>query len=417
MTIENAIRPGCQTPGRSISPPVRDVRRLSRRLVDHLAGSVPPFTTLKAEVMAGDVAALVRVCVEWSIQRMNGEDHPVPTERINAAAAKWAKDSVPIDAVLHAVHAGFKAGLDLLFARTEPTGSGDIVDGAGAALELLNLITSTVSKAYVREHRAGVAEHHTAVHTLTSALLGGHATSKMARECGIQIAAEYFVLAVSLPSHPDESHPRLDPHVVARRKLRRVQAALADQFGDTALSLLSVDGGTILVPATACAESELDEMVRKLSEAALVPIRATVLTAAADDVASAADRAHDLLDTVHQLGRGPGLYRFAELALHYQLTRPGIGRDILHARLAPLDDHPELMETLRVFFAMDLNRQRTARILHVHPNTVDYRLRRIGQLTGVDLSPTEGLWYLRSALIARVNGPRPDAAVDARQLA
>lgn len=198
--------------------------------------------------MAGDVAALVRVCVEWSIQRMNGDDQPVPTERINAAAAKWAKDGVPIDTVLHAVHAGFKAGLDLLFARTEPNGSGNIVDGTTAALELLNLITSTVSKAYVREHRAGVAEHHTAVHTLTSALLGGHATSKMARECGIQIAAEYFVLAVSLPAHPDESHPRLDPHVVARRKLRRVQAALADQFGDTALSLLSVDGGTILVP-------------------------------------------------------------------------------------------------------------------------------------------------------------------------
>ncbi|WP_280235656.1 PucR family transcriptional regulator [Nocardia cyriacigeorgica] len=414
--IENAMRSGCQTPGRPISPAVHDVRRISRRLVDHLASSVPPFTTLRAEVMAGEVAAMVRACVEWSLQRMSGDDTPLPTDRIDAAAARWAKDGLPIDAVLHAFHAGFKAGLDLLFARTEPTGSDDIVEGATAALELLNQITSTVSKAYVREHKAGAAEHHTAVHTLTSALLGGHATSKMARECGIPIAAEYFVLAVSLPSHPDESHPRLDPHVVARRKLRRVQAALADRFGDVALSLLSVDGGTILVPATVCAENELDDMVRALSEAALVPIRATVLTAAADGVASAADRAHDLLDTVHQLGRAPGLYRFAELALHYQLTRPGIGRDILHARLAPLDDHPELMETLRVYFSMDLNRQRTARILHVHPNTVDYRLRRIGQLTGLDLSPTEGLWYLRSALIARVSGEgRADASLGARQ--
>ncbi|WP_309139149.1 PucR family transcriptional regulator [Nocardia cyriacigeorgica] len=415
MTIENAIRPGRRTPGGPISPPVRDARRLSRRLVDHLASSVPPFTTFRAEVMAGEVAALVRACVEWSIQRMNGDNEPAPADRLNDAAATWARDGIPIDAVLHAVHAGFKAGLDLLFARTDANGSDDIVEGTTAALELLNLITSTVSKAYVREHRAGAAEHHTAVHTLTSALLGGHATSKMARECGIQIAAEYFVLAVSLPSHPDEGHPRLDPHVVARRKLRRVQAALADQFGDTALSLLSVDGGTILVPSTTCAESELDDMVRTLAEAALVPIRATILAAAADDVAAAADRAHDLLDTVHQLGRGPGLYRFAELALHYQLTRPGIGRDILHARLAPLDDHPELMETLRVFFSMDLNRQRTARILHVHPNTVDYRLRRIGRLTGLDLSPTEGLWYLRSALVARVSGDRQNTALGDRQ--
>ncbi|NEW36894.1 PucR family transcriptional regulator, partial [Nocardia cyriacigeorgica] len=59
--------------------------------------------------------------------------------------------------------------------------------------------------------------------------------------------------------------------------------------------------------------------------------------------------------------------------------------------------------------------QRTARILHVHPNTVDYRLRRIGRLTGLDLSPTEGLWYLRSALVARVSGDRQNTALGDRQ--
>ncbi|WP_280381795.1 helix-turn-helix domain-containing protein, partial [Nocardia wallacei] len=46
-------------------------------------------------------------------------------------------------------------------------------------------------------------------------------------------------------------------------------------------------------------------------------------------------------------------------------------------------------------------RQRTARLLHVHTNTVDYRLKRIGQLTGFDPTQASGLWYLRSALVAR----------------
>ncbi|MBO0853766.1 MAG: helix-turn-helix domain-containing protein, partial [Nocardia sp.] len=63
-----------------------------------------------------------------------------------------------------------------------------------------------------------------------------------------------------------------------------------------------------------------------------------------------------------------------------------------------------LLRTLRVFFQTDMNRKRTARLLHIHPNTIDYRLRRIGRLTGIDLSGSQGLWYLRCALVARAGG-------------
>ncbi|PPJ24859.1 helix-turn-helix domain-containing protein, partial [Nocardia nova] len=36
-----------------------------------------------------------------------------------------------------------------------------------------------------------------------------------------------------------------------------------------------------------------------------------------------------------------------------------------------------------------------------HTNTVDYRLKRIAQLTHLDPTQPSGLWYLRSAPIAR----------------
>ncbi|NKY89300.1 PucR family transcriptional regulator [Nocardia veterana] len=400
--------------GRVVSLSMRDVHAMSRELVAHLSAAVPPFTTLPADVLSGEVTAVARLCVEWSIRRVNGGDLPERTDRLRGAAARWCRAGVPIEVVVHAVHEGFKAGLDLLFARAQASDAELVVKGTSTALELLDLITTTVSKAYVLERRADAAEHHTAVHTLTSALLGGHATTKMARECGIRIADRYHVLAVWIPPHPDETHPRLDRHVVARRKLRRVQAALAKLLRDNALAMLSVDGGSILVPETACAETDLDELVAQLSELAGVPLTAAVVGANAADVPRAAQQAHDLLDTVRRLGRGPGVHRFAELALQYQLTRPGIGRDILDARLAPLDAHPELLETLKVFFSTDLNRQRAARQLCIHPNTIDYRLRRIGQLTGFDPSRTTGLWYLRSALIARL-GLAEDALAPARQ--
>jgi carbohydrate diacid regulator len=52
--------------------------------------------------------------------------------------------------------------------------------------------------------------------------------------------------------------------------------------------------------------------------------------------------------------------------------------------LAPLDSHPELVETLRVFIANNMSTTDTAAQLHIHRNTLLYRLNRIHKLTGFD---------------------------------
>jgi sugar diacid utilization regulator/GAF domain-containing protein len=59
--------------------------------------------------------------------------------------------------------------------------------------------------------------------------------------------------------------------------------------------------------------------------------------------------------------------------------------------LGPLLDYDavhrtDLVETLRTHFACKLDRSRTAGALHIHPNTVTQRLRRIEQLCGVELA-------------------------------
>jgi sugar diacid utilization regulator len=176
---------------------------------------------------------------------------------------------------------------------------------------------------------------------------------------------------------------------------------LALRCGDSPLSLLSVDGGTLQMPAEKFDDDALTQLVARLSHAARVPITAAVVTAAAAEIPTAADQAHQLLDMVQRLRSAPGLYGFDDLALEFQRTRPGPGREYLDSLLDPLDQHPELLDTLRTHVAHNLNRQRTARLLHVHTNTVDYRLKRIGQLTGFDPTQASGLWYLRSALVAR----------------
>lgn len=96
-------------------------------------------------------------------------------------------------------------------------------------------------------------------------------------------------------------------------------------------------------------------------------------------------------------------------AVHY-LTDvfPEIGA----ARIPPVDrwlrevagalaDGPDLVATLDVFYRNDMARTRTAASLNIHPRTLEYRLRRVHDLTGLDPVSVRGVRIL-SATVTRV---------------
>jgi len=55
-------------------------------------------------------------------------------------------------------------------------------------------------------------------------------------------------------------------------------------------------------------------------------------------------------------------------------------------RMAEHDREGQLRRTLATWFAHDMKAVPSAAALHVHRNTLDYRLRKVGELTGLDLS-------------------------------
>jgi len=79
--------------------------------------------------------------------------------------------------------------------------------------------------------------------------------------------------------------------------------------------------------------------------------------------------------------------------------------------LGPLLDYDavhrtDLVETLRTHFACKLDRTRTAGVLHIHPNTVTQRLRRIEQLCGVELAdPAVALQFSAALTVLDVANP------------
>jgi hypothetical protein len=107
-------------------------------------------------------------------------------------------------------------------------------------------------------------------------------------------------------------------------------------------------------------------------------------------------------------GRG-GLHLLVEhagdLALTAQPLLGGLARTAVLGALQPGDDfHRELVVTAMAYLDHGQRLDHTAGALHVHPNTVRYRLRRLHELTGVPLVPGEpeqgltvlatvGLWW------------------------
>jgi hypothetical protein len=66
-----------------------------------------------------------------------------------------------------------------------------------------------------------------------------------------------------------------------------------------------------------------------------------------------------------------------------------------------LADGLDLVATLGNYYGADMNRLRTAASMHIHPRTLDYRLQRVRDLTGVDPSTTRGVRILSTA-VARI---------------
>ncbi|MFJ8824310.1 helix-turn-helix domain-containing protein [Streptomyces sp. NPDC102467] len=99
-----------------------------------------------------------------------------------------------------------------------------------------------------------------------------------------------------------------------------------------------------------------------------------------------------------------GLHRLDDILLEYHLSRRNESSHRIAALLDPIAERPELLETLRSHMAHQQDRRATAAALALHPNTVDNRLAKITEQTGIDLSSPRGTALALAALLLRDSG-------------
>lgn len=381
----------------------RQSESLARAMVAEVAAKVDAFRRLPDDLLQGRVLDACRYNLRLFVETVDTGELPADDAfaPLRALAAERAADGTPLDDVLAAYHVGARVGWDALRAAARPTETGELLDAAALVLVYVDAVSRAVSDAYVSERLHGAAAAQAAEWALLDAFLAGRPTVDAAARAGRLLASSYAVLLLQMP--------------VARDHLRAFEGAIVELFGRDALWRLTAQGANVLVPVEPARRDEwleeADRLVSALGAAAGAGVVGAVAWGAGPDgVAGAGDEAVQVLRLVGGLGRSPGLYRLDDVLLEAALSNIAAAPSArLTAILAPLDaaGGRELLGTLEAYVLHDADRRRTAAALHVHPNTLDYRLRRIAELTGRSPATARGLQVLGAALtLRRVGGIR-----------
>jgi hypothetical protein len=363
-----------------------DTADVAREMVKAFRSEITGYTRLPESVLAGQILAVSQSNVELffrSITELRG-----PTEEelapFRESARSRAEEGLPLEDLLHAYRLGGRMGWQALLAAAQPDEYEALLAAAEMLMRYIDSVSAAVAQTYLDEHQHLVSEEERRQRALLEALVHPErevpALRELAERVGFPLADRYRPFSKALPGAPTHAHGQLASEL-------RSRGVLALTEGDR---------------VTGLAVEEADEAVFGAPKGLLAlgpPAPRAELALALED-----------MRMLIGVGRQEGLSGAVEVdgfLLELLLARsPDLANRIAGRVLGPLEAYAErrssdLLETLEAFLGCDLDRRKTAQQLHVHPNTLDYRLRRIAELTGLDPGRPRDLAQLELALARR----------------
>jgi sugar diacid utilization regulator len=402
--------------GREDELATRVVDRCREEIVDYRAGD----KTLHVDATR---AALDNVEVLLSNLEHGEAISTQQLEKTRMGAARRVHQCIPLVSYLRAMRLWGEVTWETLRAAARDDSPEELeaaLEIAGRVMRHVDAASTAGALAYLHEAQGLSSLGQVLRRDLLEALLGGeretNAARRRAQTLGIRLAENHVVLVIRQQEVPSGGGGV--PALATRSGV--LQAV------ETARTYLRSPHGTVLVG------------VRETEVIALYPVEdATEIHTVRVDADSLARALGPSRLSVGMSGWQPGL---AAVALSYaeakeaaQIAAAGgiTGRAVTldevlvdHiARYTPyagrvLDDtlHPlirydslhgtSLVQTISAYIDSGFNLTRSSEVLHVHPNTVMYRLRRVGELSGRDPHDPDDLLILFLALkLAQLNPP------------
>ncbi len=317
------------------------------------------------------------------------EDRPVTEDDaadLVASAARRAGEGQPVENLMRDYQVGFDAVWRAVLEEVGEADAAGLLRLTARTHAHLLAVTTLVLRGYHHEAaRLSIGERD-ARYAVYAALVAGEDPATAAGWAGLTLTDHYLVLSLQLSGSPITDRDDR-PLVTRHRRANTIQRVLAEHTDGEVLVVIGDPTATALVPVRSVAAADAARAfpgLRQLVEVLDVDLHVGAALVALADIPAAVTQCADICELAVATRRPPGVYHLEDVLVEYQLTRPGPALQLLLDRLSPLDRHPDWEETLRVYLRNRCDRRLTAAELHLHPNSVDYRLSRLAEACGFD---------------------------------
>jgi PucR C-terminal helix-turn-helix domain/GGDEF-like domain len=367
------------------------IDELTEAGVAAIRAEIPAYEAQRDERFLADLANQVRLVYSTSLSAML-EERPVTPDDIafvRGAATRRAEIGFALEDYLAAFRVGQLVVWDAMVATAAetPEGREAALTLAAPLIRLINFASMHAGQGYVEYRQLAVAEADRERRDLLEVLLAGEVPARgplhgLATKHGIGTDTSMLVVAAVTVG------PRSSAEAIQAASIEVARAGL----GEHALVVVR-QGEIVAVPVLGAAGdaakvcARIDAVQERLN-AVGTPVAVGVSTVAAGvrEIPRAyveARAARECLSGQPGLVAIPRLTPFEYLVLRADVTARRVVDPTLVAFLEEdVARGGALCTTVQAFAAADLNLRAAAQRLHVHPNTAQYRLRRVEQRTG-----------------------------------
>ncbi len=372
------------------------VEELGVELTAHLMDEIPMYRAGDL-VTPEDLRVTSTDNLRYILGRMAGLPGVAERATPEATGTARAEAGVPFDAVLEAFRVGGRFLWEQMVRYAPPEAKDDLILAAADIWAITDELSAQVTKAYrtvVADRARRDAQARTA---LVGSVLDGPGPGQLlweaVRALDLPHTGEFVVVSAETPAPGAEGIPGIETFL----QRREVSSAWRLDQGHQ-------DGLVSLRPGVG-----LQALVSWLEEHATGRVGISSLFTRVDAARRACEQARSASSAA-----SPGsveIVRYEQQPFAVLLARVPdrsveIARQVLEPVLElPTEDAEALLDTVRVWLECAGATSRAASRLHVHRNTVGYRLRRVHDLTGLD--PAQPLHAARLHLAleaARVSG-------------
>lgn len=335
--------------------------------------------------------------------RVVEEGRPLRSEEmvtVHVIGAQRARQGVPVDAVIDGMRVALRIVWEAVLeaaSEYEAAVALDVVSRLSFGhMEFMHTVLDAVETGYATEREQRLSGQVRAQATFVDRLLEGHWDDEMRiRSRGSALGYDLGKLCGLLMAMPTGGRDTEAVRGGAARLAARVPGAFEGPL--RTLPCLHVIVVLPVVSPTAWTEAlETVAEVARHERLLVVPVEPTPLVSS---LAHLYRRAQRYLRLAHSAGSGPGIVTVRDLRLYAVLARIPLNDrvDFVRDLLGPVLDLPEhkateLLDTLDAVYRRRGRIAEAAGDLHLHQNSVRYRLNRIEQLTGLSLDiPAERL--------------------------